>query len=231
MTSLINSDCVEQHHHNVIAIGSTDVSKNYLACSLTRSAIVRGCSALYVRVSRLLGELAVAEGDGRIAQILNPLSHFNMAAPTTMLLVTDPPRQGEDKAMGLEGFQNLFGVGMELLEGSAWYQLPNTVTKFSTGSGSHPAILRKWVAGSASPNSVVFCRTTSKSMSAAKSQSDFPHQRHDHVIEFPKCTIDDDGRIVMAVPCSVPRQELEQLDRRCIEEDQATIDAVKAAQW
>jgi hypothetical protein len=29
----------------------------------------------------------------------------------------------------------------------------------------------------------------------------------------------------------VPRQELERLDRRCIEEDQATIDAVKAARW
>lgn len=135
--------------------------------------------------------------------------------------------------MGLEGFQNLFGGfgGMELLEGSAWYLLPNTVTKFSTGGGSHPAILKKWVAGPASPNSVVFCRTTSTSMSAAKSQRDFPHRRHNHAVEYPKCGINDDGRIVAAVPCSVPRQDLERLDRRCIEDDQATIDAVKAARW
>lgn len=135
--------------------------------------------------------------------------------------------------MGFEGFQNLFGGfgGMELLEGSAWYLLPNSVTKFGTSGGSHPAILGKWVAGPASPHAVVFCRTTSTRMSDAKSQKDIHHQAHRHAIEYPRCCINDDGRIVLGVRCSVPREELERLDRRCIEEDQATIDAVKGARW
>ena len=75
--SLVNSDWVE-HHHNVIVLGPTGVGKTYLACALAHSAIQRGHSALYVRTPRLLNDLAVARGDGRIARTMSALARFDI---------------------------------------------------------------------------------------------------------------------------------------------------------
>ena len=75
--SLVNSDWVE-HHHNVIILGPTGVGKTYLACALAHSAIQHGHSALYVRTPRLLNDLAVARGDGRIARMMNSLARFDI---------------------------------------------------------------------------------------------------------------------------------------------------------
>jgi len=75
--SLVNSDWVE-HHHNVIVLGPTGVGKTYLACALAHSAIQHGHSALYVRTPRLLNDLAVARGDGRIARMMNSLARFDI---------------------------------------------------------------------------------------------------------------------------------------------------------
>jgi DNA replication protein DnaC len=75
--SLVNSDWVE-HHHNVIVLGQTGVGKTYLACALAHSAILHGHSALYVRTPRLLNDLAVARGDGRIARMMASLARFDI---------------------------------------------------------------------------------------------------------------------------------------------------------
>lgn len=75
--SLVNSDWV-QHHHNVIILGPTGVGKTYLACALAHSAIQNGHTALYVRTPRLLNELAVARGDGRIARVMSSLARFDI---------------------------------------------------------------------------------------------------------------------------------------------------------
>ena len=75
--SLVNSDWVE-HHHNVIVLGPTGVGKTYLACALAHSAIQGGHTALYVRTPRLLNDLAVARGDGRIARMMNSLARFDI---------------------------------------------------------------------------------------------------------------------------------------------------------
>ena len=57
-------------HQNVLIAGPTGAGKTYLACALAQAAIRRGHSALYLRAPRLLGELAVARGDGRFPRLL-----------------------------------------------------------------------------------------------------------------------------------------------------------------
>jgi DNA replication protein DnaC len=83
--SLVNSDWVE-HHHNVIILGPTGVGKTYLACALAHSAIQRGHSALYVRTPRLLSDLAIARGDGRIGKMMSSLARFDILILDDFLL-------------------------------------------------------------------------------------------------------------------------------------------------
>ena len=83
--SLVNSDWVE-HHHNVIVLGPTGVGKTYLACALAHSAIQGGHSALYVRTPRLLNDLAVARGDGRIGRMMASLARFDILVLDDFLL-------------------------------------------------------------------------------------------------------------------------------------------------
>jgi DNA replication protein DnaC len=83
--SLVNSDWVE-HHHNVIVLGPTGVGKTYLACALAHSAIQRGHTALYVRTPRLLSDLAVARGDGRIGKMMISLARFDILILDDFLL-------------------------------------------------------------------------------------------------------------------------------------------------
>jgi len=83
--SLVNSDWVE-HHHNVIVVGPTGVGKTYLACALAHRAIQGGRSALYVRTPRLLNDLSVARGDGRIARTMNSLARFDILILDDFLL-------------------------------------------------------------------------------------------------------------------------------------------------
>ena len=83
--SLVNSDWVE-HHHNVIVLGPTGVGKTYLACALAHRAIQGGHTALYVRTPRLLNDLAVARGDGRLGKIMNSLTRFDILILDDFLL-------------------------------------------------------------------------------------------------------------------------------------------------
>jgi DNA replication protein DnaC len=57
-------------HQTVLIVGPTGVGKTYLACALAQAAIRHGHTALYLRVPRLLGELATARADGRLPRLL-----------------------------------------------------------------------------------------------------------------------------------------------------------------
>lgn len=57
-------------HQNVILVGSTGVGKTFLACALANKACQESKTALYRRVPRLLGELALARADGSYARLL-----------------------------------------------------------------------------------------------------------------------------------------------------------------
>ena len=58
-----------RNRHNLAVVGPTGVGKTFLACALVNAAIRRGHSALYLRSSRMLDELAVARLDGRFARL------------------------------------------------------------------------------------------------------------------------------------------------------------------
>ncbi len=57
-------------HQTVLIIGPTGVGKTYTACALTQAAIRAGHTASYLRVPRLLADLALAHGDGRWPRLL-----------------------------------------------------------------------------------------------------------------------------------------------------------------
>jgi DNA replication protein DnaC len=60
-------------HDNLILCGPTGIGKSWLACALGHKACRDNRSVLYQRIPKLLGDLALARGDGRYARILRTL--------------------------------------------------------------------------------------------------------------------------------------------------------------
>jgi DNA replication protein DnaC len=75
--SMVDSKWVE-HHHNVLVVGPTGVGKTFIACALAQRAIRDGHRAIYVRVPRLLDDLALARGDGRLAKVMISLARCDV---------------------------------------------------------------------------------------------------------------------------------------------------------
>ncbi|WP_440998235.1 IS21-like element helper ATPase IstB [Arhodomonas sp. SL1] len=77
LESLASSHWVSEHL-NVLITGPTGVGKSYLGCALAQKACRDGYSALYTRVPKLLGELALARTDGTYAKRFNELSKLQL---------------------------------------------------------------------------------------------------------------------------------------------------------
>ena len=96
-----------REHLNVLICGPTAIGKSWLACALAHSACRNGHSALYVRVSRLLSELAIARADGRYPKRLESL------AKTEVLVMDDwalAPFSAENRHDLLEVLEDRHGV-------------------------------------------------------------------------------------------------------------------------
>jgi len=65
-------------HQNCLITGPTGVGKSWLACALGHKACREGYSVLYLRLTRLWRELAVARGDGRYLKLLAGLSRMDL---------------------------------------------------------------------------------------------------------------------------------------------------------
>jgi len=72
-----------KEHNNLLITGPTGVGKSYLACAFAQKACREGYSALYLRMSKLFEDLALAKGDGRYLKLLSTL------AKTDLLVLDD----------------------------------------------------------------------------------------------------------------------------------------------
>ena len=66
--------------HNLLLIGPTGIGKSFLSCAFVERACRRGFTARYVRMPRLLHELAVGRGDGSYARLLTRLAKLDLLA-------------------------------------------------------------------------------------------------------------------------------------------------------
>ncbi len=65
-------------HQAVLIVGATGTGKTYLACAFGHSACRQALSTRYFRFSRLLGELALARGDGSYPKLLDRLQRTEL---------------------------------------------------------------------------------------------------------------------------------------------------------
>lgn len=79
---LAGGDWIRQHEV-VLLVGPTGTGKTWLACALGQSACRHGHIVRYVRLPRLLGELATARGDGSYGRLMQQL------AKTELLIIDD----------------------------------------------------------------------------------------------------------------------------------------------
>jgi DNA replication protein DnaC len=82
-----------EHRHNLLISGPTGIGKSYLACAFVERACRRGYNAAYLRLPRLLQQLAVARGDGSYTRILERLARLDLLAIDDWLLA--PLRDSE----------------------------------------------------------------------------------------------------------------------------------------
>jgi len=75
-----------QSRHNLLITGPTGIGKSYLACAFVERACRRGYKAAYVRLPRLLQQLAVGRGDGSYARVLDRLARLDLLAIDDWLL-------------------------------------------------------------------------------------------------------------------------------------------------
>lgn len=83
--SLGNCGFVE-NRHNLVITGPTGIGKSYLACAFVERACRRGYKGAYLRLPRLLQQLAVGRGDGSYARILDRLVRLDLLAMDDWLL-------------------------------------------------------------------------------------------------------------------------------------------------
>jgi DNA replication protein DnaC len=70
-------------HENILLTGPTGIGKTWLACAFTQKACREGATAFYVRMPRLLQDLAIARADGSYNNVLIRL------AKTDVLILDD----------------------------------------------------------------------------------------------------------------------------------------------
>lgn len=67
-----------REHHNILITGPAGVGKSYLACALAQQACRLGFSARYLRLARMLEDLAVARADGSYGKRLASLAKVDV---------------------------------------------------------------------------------------------------------------------------------------------------------
>src|SRR5690606_14221626 len=82
-------------HHNLIVLGPTGVGKSFLASALAQAAIRQGFRALFLRVPRLLEQLAIARASAEYSKTLARMAKIDVLILDDFLLapMTDIERR------------------------------------------------------------------------------------------------------------------------------------------
>ena len=83
------------HRRAIVITGPTGAGKTYLACALA-TAIRNGHTTLYQRAPRMLDDLAIARGDGRLARLLASWARVSVLVIDDLLIRPLTPDQGAD---------------------------------------------------------------------------------------------------------------------------------------
>lgn len=124
--------------------------------------------------------------------------------------------------IGLADLARVLNMGPPM---GAWFEQTEAVVGFAPQKpgAMRPVIMRHWA-----PNgvvAVVFARTTKDY------NLEVPNPAHDHRSEWPKCWLRAPGNIIVSRPLPIAKDDLDEAHRLCLEDDEATIDEVKAARW
>jgi DNA replication protein DnaC len=103
-----------QDRHNLILTGPTGIGKSYLVSAFVERACRRGFTARYIRMPRLLHELAVGRGDGSFIRLLARFAKLDLLAIDDWLLA--PLRDGERRDL-LEVIEERSERGSTLISG------------------------------------------------------------------------------------------------------------------
>ena len=126
--TLLKGDWIDAHE-NLAIIGPTGIGKSWLACAIGHKACRDNRSVLYARLPRLIDELALAKGDGRIASRLKSL------AKVELLILDDwglEPLDGNARHHLLEILEDRYARKSTLVTSqlpvARWYQVINDPT-------------------------------------------------------------------------------------------------------
>lgn len=76
---LASSDWI-RNHQVVLITGATGTGKTYLACALAQAACRQGFSSRYIRLTRLIEDMALARADGSYPRLMNRLQKLDLLA-------------------------------------------------------------------------------------------------------------------------------------------------------
>jgi DNA replication protein DnaC len=111
------------HRRAIVITGPTGTGKTYLACALAHAAIRNSHTALYQRAPRMLDDLAIARGDGRLARLLAAWARISVLVIDDLLL---RPLTSEQAADLLEVIEDRAGLRATIITSqlpvAMWHQ-------------------------------------------------------------------------------------------------------------
>lgn len=110
-------------HHNLVLVGATGTGKSFLASALAQAAIRLGFRALFVRVPRLLEQLAIARSSADYSATLERIARIDLLILDDFLLA---PMTDVERRDLLEVLEDRYGKSSTVLTSQlptkTWHQ-------------------------------------------------------------------------------------------------------------